>query len=108
MIMRPCYFWPFPLREMSVLMRWREKATFCALLIFEKSGDPSLLFGKPPSTAGAAMTAVATAGAWPLRGSDDGAEADTVTFGPGFAAVDAGAAARAAGLATATAPPVPA
>src|SRR5688500_1701931 len=65
---------PFPLslwRAMSFLIRWRANATFCAPLIFEKSGDPSLFFGSPPSTTGAGITAVATAGAWPLRGNED-------------------------------------
>jgi hypothetical protein len=73
MIMRPCYFWPFPLREMSVLMRCRANMTFCALLIFEKSGEPSPFLGNAPSPDGAVTTADAGADAavvvpWPRRG----------------------------------------
>src|SRR5438045_3249021 len=71
---------PLPLRTMSLLMRWRAKATFCALVIFEKSGEPSARFAKPPSGEGPGMIGAAATAAWPLRGGGSD-EVDIVTFG---------------------------
>src|SRR5438270_9686024 len=76
---------PLPLRTISLLMRCRASATFWALLIFAKSGEPSARLGKPPSPEATGIRGAATAGAWPLRGAGND-DVDSVTFGFGVAA----------------------
>jgi len=70
-------------------MRCRASETFCALLILEKSGDPSARLGKLPSADATGITGAA-AGAWPLRGAGR-EEVDIVTFGLALTAVPVGA-----------------
>ena len=90
---------------MSLWIRWRAKATFWPLLIFEKSGDPSAFFGNPPLVATGAAVGAAIAVDGPLR-ENEGAAADIVTFGLGFTVV-AGAVALGTEDDGFTAPPVP-
>ena len=101
---------PSLLREMSDWMRCLAYATFCAGVIFLKSGEPSGFTGTPfaagTAAAGLAITVEAGAEGILVRAPGRDAEppeppAPNVTFG--FAGADVGAAA--AGFATVVEPP---
>jgi hypothetical protein len=111
-----CYLCPSPLPSRAIASRFRSRAyaTFCAAVIFEKSGEPSAFFGSPPLAAEAAATAgVRDAGAGDLGGSGERAGAaapvlDIVTFTFGRPAPGGSRGGVAVGFAAGTVVPVPA